>query len=443
MRIFIVGAGEVGFHIASSLAREGHDLVVIEADTKRAKKVQNELDVMGVLGDGCQPQLLSDHGVENADLFFSVSDSDAVNLLAALTARSLGAKQCVARLGNPQYGENPLLKADRNIIPLHPERLVAEEILGLTRVPGVSKAHFFEGGKLLLLRARPARDADIYGRPLRELSGPDGWILVGVERGGKLTIPSGDTELKPGRRIYAVGRTETAREFLRAVGIEAPPVHKVVIAGAGHVGSWLAKKLVEDNVQVTVIQRRAQKAMALAADVPEALVLQGDATDTAILKEAGASDADYFVAATQDDESNVISSYLAHEAGARIVVSLYQRPEFLNVLRAARVDIGLSPRLITAGTILRMVHRREILSLDLVASGEAEVVEFQVPDNSRILKAPLKKLRLPKDSIIGAVIRGEERYVPDGDFQFQVGDRALVFSLTDALPALEKLFRAR
>ena len=443
MRIFIVGAGEVGFHIATSLAREGHDLVVIEADAAQAHKVQAELDVMAIHGDGCQPSLLKEHGIEQADLFFSVSNSDAVNLLAALTARGLGAKQCVARLGNPQYGENPLLREDENIIPLHPERLVAEEILGLTRIPGVSKAHFFEDGKLLLLRARPSRDANIYGRPLRELRGPDGWVLVGVERGGRLTIPRGDTELKPGRRIYAVGRTETATEFLKAIGVEAPPVQKVVIAGAGHVGSWLAKKLVEDDVQVTVIQRQAQKALALATEVPQALVLHGDATDTALLKEAGAPEADYFVAATQDDESNVISSYLAHEAGARIVVSLYQRPEFLNVLRAARVDIGLSPRLIMAGTILRMVHRREILSLDFVASGDAEVVEFQIPDGSRALIAPLRKLKLPKDSIIGAVIRGEERYVPDGDFAFQAGDRALVFSLTEALPALEKLFRAR
>ena len=443
MRIFIVGAGEVGFHIATSLAREGHDLVVIEADAAQAQKVQAELDVMAIQGDGCQPSLLKEHGIEQADLFFSVSDADAVNLLAALTARGLGAKQCVARLGNPQYGENPLLLADENIIPLHPERLVAEEILGLTRIPGVSKAHFFADGKLLLLRARPSRDANIYGRPLRDLRGADGWVLVGVERGGRLTIPRGDTELKPGRRIYAVGRTETATEFLKAIGVEAPPVRKVVIAGAGHVGSWLAKKLVEDDVQVTVIQRQAQKALALATEVPQALVLHGDATDTALLKEAGAPEADYFVAATQDDESNVISSYLAHEAGARIVVSLYQRPEFLNVLRAARVDIGLSPRLIMTGTILRMVHRREILSLDFVASGDAEVVEFQIPDGSLALKAPLRKLKLPKDSIIGAVIRGEERYVPDGDFTFQVGDRALVFSLTEALPALEKLFRAR
>jgi trk system potassium uptake protein TrkA len=443
MRIFILGAGEVGYHIATSLVLEGHDLTVIEADPERAQKVQTTLDVMSVQGDGCQADLLLKYGVENADLFFSVSDSDAVNLLAALTARRLGAKKAIARLGVPEHGENPLLLDDPGIIPLYPERLVAEEILGLTRIAGVSKAHFFEGGKLLLLRARPSSRADIYDRPLRELEGPEGWILVGVETGMKLSIPRGDTVLRPGQRIYAVGRTETAKEFLEAIGVEAPKVKRVVIAGAGHVGSYLAKKLVEDDVQVTVIQRHPGKALALATEVPGALVLQGDATDTSILKEAGAPDADYFVAATQDDETNVISSYLAHEAGARIVVSLYQRPEFVNVLRAARVDIGLSPRLITAGTILRMVHRREILSLDLVASGDAEVVEFQVPASSRVLKKPLRDLDLPKGSIVGAVIRGEESFVPGGNFIFEPGDRVLVFSLTEALERLEKLFRAR
>jgi trk/ktr system potassium uptake protein len=443
MRIFILGAGEVGYHIASALSLEGHDLVVIEADPERAQRLQSKLDVMSVNGDGCQPDLLVKYGVKNADLFFSVSDSDTVNLLAALTARRLGAKRAIARLGNPAYGDNQLILDDPYITPLYPERLVAEEILGLTRISGASKAHFFEGGKLLLLRTRPSRKADIYDRPIRDLKGPEGWILVGVEKGMKLSVPRGDTVLRPGQRVYAVGRTESSGEFLKALGVESPPVKRVVIAGAGHVGSWLAKKLVEDHVQVTVIQRHPGRALALATDVPGALVLQGDALDVTVLDEAGAGDADYFVAATQDDETNVISSYLAREAGARNVVSLYHRPEFVNVLRAARVDIGLSPRIITAGTILRMVHRREILSLDLVAGGDAEVVEFQVPDASRVLKRPLRDLKIPKGAIVGAVIRGEERYVPGGDFVFQVGDRALVFSLTETLPRLEKMFRAR
>jgi trk system potassium uptake protein TrkA len=443
MKIFIVGAGEVGFHIAGSLTQEGHEIVVIEADLEKVQRLESELDVLAVNADGCNAKILQQYGVHDADLFFAVSNDDSANLLAAVTARRLGAAKCVARVGHPYHGESPLLKEDPCILPLYPERLVAEEILGLMRCPGVSKAHFFADGKLVLLRARPSARVDMYGKPLRELHGPEGWILVGVVQGIRLAVPRGDTVLKRGQGVYAVGRTETVAEFLKAIGVEAPPTRKVLIAGAGHVGTWLAKGLTKEKIQVTVIQRRPERALALASEVPETLVLQGDATDPALLREAGAHDVDYFVAATQDDEANVISSFLARQEGARMLVTLYQRSEYLNVLRAARVDIALNPRLVTAGTILRMVHRHEILSLDLVESGDAEVVEFEVPPGSKVLKGPLRKLKVPEGSIVGAVIRGEERFVPGGDFSFQVGDRALVFTLASALPKLEKLFRGQ
>jgi len=443
MKIFIAGVGEVGFHIARSLSEEGHDLVVIELDPKKVQQLQSELDVLAVTGDGCDPATLKEYGVKDADLFFAVSDNDPANLLAALTARTFGAKRCVARLGNPYHGSNPLLLADPEIIPLYPERLVAEEILGLTKVPGATKAHFFADGKLVLLHAHPSMSVDIYGKPLKELQGPDGWVLVGVLQGLRLTVPRGDTVLMPGQELYAVGRTETITEFLKTIGVESAPVRQVVIAGAGHVGAWLARGLVAQKTQVTVIERNPQRALSLASDVAEALVLRGDATDPALLREAGVQNADYFVAATQSDEANAISSFLARELGARMVVTLYQRPEFLNVLRAARVDIALSPRLVTAGTILRMIHPREILSLDLIETGDAEVVEFEVPPHCKALGAPLRKLKFPEGSIVGAVIRGDERYVPDGDFVFQPGDRALVFTLAGALAHLETMFRSK
>jgi trk system potassium uptake protein TrkA len=443
MRIFIVGAGEVGRHIASSLTQEGHEIIVVEADLDKAQNLQSELDVLAVSGDGCNARILEQHSVHDADLFFAVSNDDAANMLAGLTARRLGVAKCVARVGNPFHGSNPLLADDPNIIPMYPERLVADEIRALMRVPGVSKAHFFADGKLVLLRVRPSTRADIYDKPLRDLKGPEGWILVGVMQGLKLRVPRGDTILLHGQNLYAVGQTETVGDFLTGIGVEAPPTRKVLIAGAGHVGSWLARGLVKDKIQVTVIQRKRQKAKALAAQVPEVLVLEGDATDPALLREARVDEMDYFVAATQDDEANVISSFLARGEGARMLVTLYQRPEYYKVLRAAHVDIALNPRLVTAGTILRMVHRREILNLDLVESGDAEVVEFEVPAKSKVLKAPLRKLKMPEDSIVGAVIRGDERFVPGGDFVFEVGDRALVFSLAEALPKLEKLFRGQ
>jgi trk system potassium uptake protein TrkA len=443
MKIFIVGAGEVGVHIASSLLRENHDLVVIERDPKKVSRLQSSMDILAVAGDGCDPELLRVHGVRGADLFFAVSNDDSVNLLAALTARSLGAVKCVVRLGNPRLGTNPLLEQDQNILPLFPEQLVAEEILALTRVPGASKARFFADGRLVLLQARPSDDAEIYGRPLKELRGPEGWVLTGIHRAAGTTIPRGDTVLTRGDLLYAVGRTEGISEYLQSIGVSSEPTRRVVIAGAGQVGQWLAKLLVKKKIQVTTIQRGAERAFEMATEVPEALVLRGDARDPEILREAGVAQADFFVSATQQDEVNLLSSLLAREMGARTVAALYNQPEFLNLLQAVRIDLPLSPRLMVAGVILRNVHRREIVSLDLVEGGDAEVVEFEIPAKAKVLRRKLKNLHFPRAAIVGAVSRGKERFVPTGEFQFQEGDRTLVFTLAEALPDLEKIFRGK
>jgi trk system potassium uptake protein TrkA len=442
MRIFIVGAGEVGIHIASSLVREGHDLVIIERDADKVSRLQSSMDILAVCGDGCNPELLKTHRAGDADLFFAVSNNDAVNLLSALTARRMGAARAVVRVGEPRLGNNPLIKNDKDILTLYPERLVAEEICSLTRVPGAGKARFFADGRLVLLQARPSIRASIYGRPVMDIQRPENWIFTGIHRAAGTVIPRGDTVLRPGDLIYAVGPTETIVDFLRCIGVETRETRNVIIAGAGHVGTWLANLLVKERVKVTVIQRGAKRAFDLAASVPDALVLRGDATEPQMLQEAGVDGADYFVAATQQDESNLLSALLAREMGARSVIALYHRPEFLNLMSAVRIDVPLSPRLMIAGSILRMVHRQEIVGLDLV-EGDAEVVEFEVPARARVLKRPLSRLNFPRVSIVGAVSRGDELFVPAGDVQFAEGDRALVFTLIEALPELERMFRGR
>lgn len=443
MRIFIVGAGEVGLHIATSLVKEGHDLVVIERAPEKVAQLHGTMDVLAVAGDGCNPEILRKNGIQDADLYFAVSNDDSANLLGALTAKAMGAERCVVRVGAAYHRFNPLLKGKSDIVQLYPERLVAEEIVGLTRVPGVSKVRYFSDGRLAMLQARPSTRADIYDRPLQELDDPSDWVLTGISRHGELIIPRGDTVLRPGEPIYAVGRTETIPRFLESIGVSSTPTRKVVIAGAGQVGTWLAKLLCKEKIQATVVQRGEARAFDLAAEVKDALVLRGDATDPAMLREAGVKDSDYFVAATQDDETNILSSLLARELGARSVVTLYHRPEFLSVLNAVRIDLPLSPRIMIAGTILRMVHRREILSMDLVEGGDAEVVEFEVREHAAVLKRQLKDLNFPRDAIVGAVTRGNETVVPSGNFKFHKGDQTLIFTLSHALPELERIFRGK
>jgi len=443
MKVFIAGAGEVGFHISTSLVREGHDLVIIERDRDKVRRLEKKLDVLVVRGDATNPQILRANGIENASLFFAVTNDDAANLLAAMTARKLGAARSVVRLGQVFHEFNPVLQDDPDLIPMYPEKLVAEEILALLKVPGASKVRYFEQGRLVLLHVRASEDADVYGKPLKDLQGPEGWILTGIRRGGELIIPRGDTTLEPEDLFYAVGRSESIPEYMESLGVKARPVRHVVIAGGGQVGRALARLIVAEKIKVTVIQRSGERAFQVASEVPEALVLRGDATDPEILREGGVQDADYFVAATQSDEDNIFAALLARELGARSAVVLYHSHEFRNVLRTVQLGVPLSPRLVVAGMILRMVHRREILSLDLLEEGDAEVVEFEVPARAKVLKHPLKKLRFPRSAIVGAVVRGEESFIPRGEFTFREGDRALVFTLSGALPSLEKMFSDR
>lgn len=443
MKIFIIGAGEVGFHIASSLAREGHDLVIMDRDGRRARELQSQLDVLVVHADGCDAGMLDQHGISEADIVFTVSNNDAANLLASISARRMGADRCVVRLGQPHYRRNPLLLEDERIIPIHPEQLVAEEMATITRVPGASKARFFEKGRLVMVQVRPAESAAIYGKPLKEVDWPEGWLLAGLRKGNAIRVPHGGSSIRRGETCYVVGPTDGMKRVTDYLGVESGGAKQVVVGGGGHVGSALVRLLIEEGVSVSVIEKSENTALELASRLPRAVVLQGDVSDPGILREAGANEADYFIASTQDDMTNVVSALLAKELGARTVAALYNRMEFLNILRAAHIDMPISPRLVMAGTILRMVHRREILTIDMVADGRAEIVEFEVPKSARVLNQPLKSARFPKGVVVCAVARGEEIHVPSGDFRFQVGDHVLVFALANALENLERMFHER
>jgi trk system potassium uptake protein TrkA len=443
MRIFIVGAGEVGFHIATSLVQEGHDLVIVEKDEDRVAELQSELDVMAIAGDGCNPHLLKENAVAQADLFFAVSNDDAANMLSALTARRLGVPRAVVRVGTAIHRNNPLIQCDEQIVPIFPEQVVADEIYSLTRIPGAQKVHFFADDQLALIRAKPSSKVDIYGQPLKGLKGPPGWIVGGIQRNEELLIPRGDSVLHRGDRIYAIGRRDAAAEYLESIGVHSEPIHRVVIAGGGQVGYWLSKQLLKDKIDVTVIQRGEQRAFDFAAELPNVTVLRGDARDPAVLREAEVGESDFFVATTQNDETNILSCLLARELGAKVEVALYHRPVFQNVLRAIQIDLPISPRLMMAGQILKMVHGREIITMDVLEGGKAEVVEFEVPAKARVLGKPIAELHFPRTAIVGAVQRGREVFVPGGDFVFQERDRVLVFTLTSGLRPLEKKFRAR
>ena len=420
----------MGEHLIRQLSQlpEHHDITLVERDSDTRVHLQRKYDIAIAEGDASIPAILTQH-CAGADVLFALTNSDATNVLAALTATdpAIGVHRAVVRLSDQRHRENPLLAEESRrqaIETIFPEELVAEEILGILRYPGARSVRSFGDGVLVLLRAAPQRPAP-FDRPLEEIdTGPRGWILTGILRGGvgPLEIPRGRARVHEGDEIFAVGPANEARNFLRAIGVNRRAARRVVVAGLGQVGHRLGELLLDDGVDLTAIRRHPTSGFPLSAHT-----IVGDATDEDILQEAGVGDADFFVAATDADEVNLMAAHLAKKAGARRTIALYNRDDLHGAMGDLGVDHPISPGGVSAGALMKLLHTRAMVRLDFVEGG-GELVEIEVAEGSPATRAPLRELHVPHTCILGEVVRARAApFVPDGGTEFVPGDRVALF----------------
>ncbi len=431
MRVVVLGAGQMGGHLLRQLSRlpEQPDVTLIERHGDTAEALGRKFDIGVVGADASVPAVLETHA-RDADVLFALTNDDAANIVAALTAThpAIGVRRAVVRISDPRHRDGPLLRDAPNIETILPEALIAEEILGLIRFPGTRSVRSLGDGGLVLLRARPARES-VFGRPLAEIdTAPRGWILTGILRPNRsapepdLIIPRGSTRLREGDEVFAVGPEAEADNFLHAIGLRHERVRRVIVAGYGQVGSQLLERL-PAKIDVTVIRRTAG-----AADVPgHAVTIRGDATDEDILREAGAARADCFIALTGADEVNFMAAWLAKKSGASATIALHNRIVFQTPMLRSGVDYPICPASVVVGSLLKPLHSRAMIRLDWIDGG-GEIVEIQVVEGAPATRAPLQDLDLPRDSIVGELVRpGVGTFVPGGSTRFEAGDIALVF----------------
>ncbi len=441
MRVAVLGAGQMGGHLLRQLSRlpDQPDVTLIEKDPETAQHLGRKFDISVVEADASIAAVLESHARE-ADVLFALTNDDSANIVAALTAvhPAIGVERAVARISDPRHAEGPLLRDAEGIETILPEALIAEEILGLIRFPGTRSVRSLGEGGLVLLRAAPARES-VFGRPLAEIdTAPRGWVLTGIlrQRGNSgeadLIIPRGSTKLREGDEIFAVGPEAEAGNFLRAIGIRHDPVRRVIIAGYGQVGAQILERL-PTSADVTVIRRAAA-----IGEVPgHPVIIRGDATDEDILREAGAGEADCFIAATDADEVNFMAAWLAKKAGARETIALHNRVVFGAPMRLSGVDYPICPASVVVGALLKPLHSRAMVRLDWIEGG-GEIVEIEVAEGSPATRLPLRDLEAPRDSIVGEVVRpGVGTFVPDGATRFEAGDIALIFFAIPDSPGLE------
>lgn len=450
MRIIIIGAGEVGYHIASRLIRERHDIIVIDQSVELVERVQEELDVMAYQGHGASPATLEAAGISEADMLIAVTNSDEVNLVACLLARQYGVQKRIARMNNPDMRSSPLMEAGKFVgidLLINPSQAVAEEIRRLVKAPGAEEAADFLEGRVKLLSFRVQAPAPIVRQRLRDFAARFDasslpFLVAAIQRGRETLIPTGDTLIEPNDHLLVIGSGDLIRENLHLLGITPRQARKLFIIGGGRVGFNVAHILEHDNADydVKLLEQNAQRCRELASRLSHTLVLHSNATDLKILKEEGIADMDAVIVVTDDEGTNLISALLAKTHGARTVITLIKRPDLVPLVAALGIDAAISPRLITAGAILRHLRRGQVLSVFTSIHTEAETLEMAAMPRAKIVGRPLRKVKMPAGILIGAVAHDDDIIIPGGDTVIQANDRVIVFALPTVVSQAEKLF---
>jgi trk system potassium uptake protein TrkA len=448
VKIIIVGAGEVGYHIAQKLSEENQDVFLIDKDPEKVKRITENLDIQAVSGSGTSPQMLRDSGIVDAGLLVAATDSDEVNLIACSLARHLNPHILkVARIRNPEYvEEKELLSQDLLAIDhiINPDSVMVETIMSLMTVPEASDVIDFADGRVKLFGVTIKPDSPFVGRPLLSFSGMEGRLLVGaIVRGDQVIIPRGEDTLQAQDLAYLVGRTDELADLLKLLDIQVEETRRVIIVGAGLAGTALATALDQTKINVKIIDKDSERCTRLAEKLERVIVINGDGSDRALLQEENIVHCDFMVAITGDEESNILISLLAKGMGAKKTITAISKFSYIPLVSAIGIDRVVSSRLSAVRAILQYIRKGKIISVAPLKGEHAEAIEAEALETSKIVNVPLSKVNFPKGALLGAIVRDGEIIIPRGDSVVEPKDRLIIFTLRETVPKLEKLLTVR
>jgi trk system potassium uptake protein TrkA len=451
MNILILGAGQVGTTAAYSLAREeANEVTIVDRDPGVLRELQDRLDVRTVVGDAAYPSVLERASARDADMMIALTDSDESNMIACQIAHTLfKVPTKIARIRSSAYADAPELFGD-NAIPVDvivsPEALVTEYIEQLVHFPGALQVLEFAEGRVRLVATKAEKGGALIGHPLKELPRHIPNVecrVVAIYRGGRGIIPDGSSVVEEGDEVFFIAARKDIRTVLSEMRKLDDPVRRVVIAGGGNIGFRLARAL-ENTNQVKLIERGFEQARRISEDLDRAIVLHGDAADEELLLEENIDSADVFVAVTNAEEANILSSMLARRLGARKVLALINRPAYAELVEAGTIDIAISPKEITLGTLLAHVRRGDVVKVHSLRRGAAEAIEAVAHGSSRqsrVVGRTIEEIRLPRGAAINAIVRGDRVMMAHHDTLIEEDDHVILF-VTDRgqIDEVERLF---
>ncbi|MCD4780144.1 MAG: Trk system potassium transporter TrkA [Candidatus Omnitrophica bacterium] len=446
MRIIIVGAGRIGMNLAKTLTKENNEVYMIESDPDTALNADEKLDVKVITGNGANPKTLKIAQAHRADLVIAVTMSDETNLVVSSLASYYGAKRCIARVRNTNLSQE-IDKSGYHHFHIdeiiNPEEVAGEAIVKTIEAPGACEVADFADGRILLRSFDISLESSLCGTKISDFGDDDfpwPFLIVAIRRQGEVIIPKGETHVERDDRIYVLLPTPSLGEFITFVDPESRKPNKIIIYGATKTGEHVAQALFQDVKDIILIEESPHLAALIASQIPGVRIINGSASEKDILKECGIEAADIFIAATDNDHSNLISAVLAKRMGAKKTIITTQQPDYTSIVGALEIDAIVSPHLLAVEQILRYVRGKGISAITKFLDCDAEAVEFICEAGAPITKKALKDLTFPQNSIVGAVDKGSEVVLAKGDTQINAGERVIVFCQESAVKKLQSLF---
>lgn len=450
MKIVIVGAGEVGYHIASRLALENKEVVVVDKNADAIRRVAESMDVQTITGSGSSPTVLEDAGIGQAEILLAVTNQDETNLVACLAADILSpSTKKLARIRGADYDrfyDNFRQQAPHIDTVINPEIEVVKTIERLMRVPGAVDVGEFADGRIKFVGVYLDEGAGLAGARLADLpklTGGRRLLIAAVVREEEVVIPTGKDQLRPGDLVYFISEEERLLDTLSVFNKHVEPVKRVLIIGGGRIGYRLAVSLEAQSIYCKIIEKKAARCAYLAERLNKAIVLHGDGSDHNLLSEENIGDIDVVITLTNDEETNILSSLLARRMGAGKAITKISKFSYFPLMTAIGIEQVVSPRLSAINTILQHIRRGKVLSAISLKGEQAEAMEVVALETSDIVGKPLKRISFPKGAIVAGIIRDDQIIIPTGDSVVEPDDRVIIFAQRRAIGGIEKILAVK
>jgi len=444
MKFIIAGAGSVGYDIARHLIKEGMDVVIIEKDTVRAKFLESDLDCIVLNREINSIQTLKDADIQAGDYFIAVTESDEVNHIACSIASTFENVKKIARVRNLEYSHaevfgRPFLGADYVISP---EIEAAKQITEIIDRGAATDVLTFEGTDITVRAGIIEKNSIFKNKSLmkirREINRQ--FIIALIKRGDKEIIPSGNTVLREGDTIFIVADSEAMNYILAKTGKRALKVKSALIVGTTRIARNLLRTLSVKPIDLKIVVENYDEAKELSRTFPNVLVINGDVRNESLFEEEKLNEVDLIVTVTDNQELNVITALYAKSTGVDRAVAAVSKQSYMSIAQKLGVDVTISPKKSAVDAILKYIRRGNIKTFHSLLEGDAEAIEFVVPEKCVAVGKLIRELKMPFDSIIAAISRNGKVFIPDGSFQLQKEDSIIVILKSSVASKVETIF---